>query len=78
MVAVSVRGPTDVFGGIVTPIDGALPVPAAGVASRPDAVHEHAALDAVNAIDAVPPDAGADSVGGLMANEQADPNCVIA
>jgi len=75
IVAVSVRDPADGFGGIVTPI-GVLPLPLAGVAPRPEAVHEHAALDAVNATDVVPPAAGADKLTGLIANEHVDPNCV--
>ena len=54
-----------------------LPVPLAGVAFNPDAVHAHAALDAVTAITAEPPPSGALITDGLIANEQLVPNCVI-
>jgi hypothetical protein len=57
------RGPTDVLGGIAT-LTVAPPVPLAGAAPSPEAVQVQDAADAVNAIDAVPPPAGAAIANG--------------
>jgi hypothetical protein len=51
-------------------------MPPDGEALSPDAVHGHDALDAVMVTIAEPPEAGAESEVGLIANEQLDPNCV--
>jgi hypothetical protein len=63
------------FGGMVT-VTSPLLVPLAGVAPRPVAVHEHDDSDGVTVIPAVPPAAETVSFDGLIANEQALPNCV--
>jgi hypothetical protein len=74
--AVRTTGDTALFGGTVT-VTVPPPVPLAGAAASPDAVHPHAALDAITAMSAVPPDAVAARFTGLIANEQTVPNWVI-
>ncbi len=75
MVAVSTCDEGEPFGGIVT-VTAPLPVPLAGVAPSPVAVHGHVPAEAVIGMKAVPPAAGAVSSTGLIANEQSEPNCV--
>ena len=58
-------------------VTGPLPVPLAGEALKPDAVHVQAAFDVETLTVATPPPAGAAMLGGLMASEQVEPNCVI-
>jgi hypothetical protein len=75
IVAVKICGPLLTFGGIVT-VTMPLPVPFTGVTPRPDAAHVQDARDGVTVICADPPAADTVSFDGLMANEQALPNCV--
>jgi hypothetical protein len=53
------------------------PVPFAGVAPRPEALHAQPEPEAVIPMSAVPPAEPAVRFAGLIANEQPEPNCVI-
>jgi hypothetical protein len=77
IVAVYPTGVFKAFTGMVTETLP-LPVPPAGVAPKPDAVHGQPARDDKTLTERGPPAAGSLTLDGLMANVQTDPNWVIA
>jgi hypothetical protein len=75
--AVNVRLAGSVLAGIVSETSP-LPVPAAGIAPSPDAVHAQVELGVSTCMVVAPAAGDTVSTDGLMANPQLDPNWVMA